>query len=62
MGEANPYGGHVYAISTAVPLRMEGSVEPEHSRSSPSDFSDGLTSPKRHAATTELRGNARCAA
>ena len=31
--EATTHGGHVLAISSAVPLRMEGSVEPEHSRS-----------------------------
>ena len=36
-------GGHVWAISPAVPLRMEGSVKPEHSRKPTADFSESLS-------------------
>ena len=40
---ANTHGGHGWAISTAVPRTMEGSVKPEHSRFLCSGFSDSLS-------------------
>ena len=40
---ANTNGEHGWAISTAVPRTMEGSVKPEHSRILLASFSDSLS-------------------